>query len=66
LQQDLPAVEYISSARSLLNLMEQQCPQLKIFDHFPRKLRLKNDRNVNVFCDAGFWREAFVRLFAAD
>ena len=35
---------------------------LKMFDHLPRKLRLKNNRNVNVFCDAAFWEQGFVRL----
>jgi len=35
---------------------------LKMFEHLPRKLRLKNNRNVNVFCDAAFWEEGLVRL----
>jgi hypothetical protein len=42
--------------------LRKESPQLKMFEHFPRKLRLKNNRNVNLFCKAGFWRDAIVRL----
>jgi hypothetical protein len=33
-----------------------------MFEHLPRKLQLKNNRNVNVFCDAAFWEQALWRL----
>ena len=45
-----------------LRRLRKRCPELKIFEHLPRKLRLKNNRNVNVFCDAAFWKEGLVRL----
>jgi hypothetical protein len=34
--------------------LRKRCPEFKMFEHRPRKLRLKNNRNVNVFCDARF------------
>jgi len=37
-------------------------PQVKVFQHSPRKLHLKNNRNINVFCHAAFWRNALVPL----
>ncbi len=49
-----------------LRRLRKRCPEFKMFQHLPRKLRLKNNRNVNVFCAADFWREAFVKLFAAN
>jgi len=42
--------------------MRKLCPGLKMFEHLPRKLRLKNNRNVNLFCGAGFWQAALARL----
>jgi hypothetical protein len=49
-----------------LRRLRKRCPEFKMFQHLPRKLRLKNNRNVNVFCAADSWREGFVKLFAAD
>jgi hypothetical protein len=45
-----------------LRRFRKRCPDAKIFQQLPRKLRLKNNRNVNVFCDAAFWRQAVMRL----
>ena len=42
--------------------MRKLFPRLKMFEHLPRKLRLKNNRNVNVFCDAAFWRQGLAKL----
>ena len=42
--------------------IRKQYPQLKMFEHLPPKLRLKNNRNVNVFCDAGFWQQGVNKL----
>jgi len=33
-----------------------------VFQHSPRKLHLKNNWNINVFCRAAFCRDALVRL----
>ena len=44
--------------------LRKQAPRLQMFEHFPRKLRLKNNRNVNVFCDAAFWKDALTRKVA--
>ena len=33
-----------------------------MFEHLPRKLLLKNNRNVNVFCDARFWEQGLAKL----
>jgi len=33
-----------------------------MFEHLPRKLRSKNNGNVNVFCNAAFWEAALRRL----
>jgi hypothetical protein len=40
----------------------KSCPELKMFEHLPRKLRLKNNKNVNVFCDAAFWEQGVPKL----
>src|SRR5262249_22298648 len=45
-----------------LRCFRKRCPDAKIFQQLPRKLRLKNNRNVNVFCDATFWDQALWRL----
>lgn len=45
-----------------LRRFRKRCPDAKIFQQLPRKLRLKNNRNVNVFCDATFWDQALWRL----
>jgi hypothetical protein len=45
-----------------LRRFRKSCPDAKIFQQLPRKLRLKNNRNVNVFCDAAFWEAGLVRL----
>jgi hypothetical protein len=37
-----------------------------MFEHLPHKLRLTNNRNVNVFCDAAFWEQGLVRLLYRD
>jgi hypothetical protein len=42
-----------------LRRFRKRCPDAKIFQQLPRKLRLKNNRNVNVFCNAMFWYGAF-------
>jgi len=44
-----------------LRRLRKQHPNLELFKRCPRKLRLKNNRNVNLFCKAEFWREAIVR-----
>jgi hypothetical protein len=31
----------------------KKCPQLKVLQHSPRKLHLKNNWNIKVFCHAG-------------
>ncbi len=33
-----------------------------MFEHLPGKLRLKNNRNVNVFCNARFWEQGLAKL----
>jgi len=33
-----------------------------MFVHLPRKLRRKNNRNVNVFCDTRFWEQGLMKL----
>jgi hypothetical protein len=57
------------SAESLFNgdvrKLRKERPQLNMFEHFPPKLRLKNNRNVNVFCDAEFWAAALSQLIPA-
>jgi len=45
-----------------LRRFRKRCPDAKIFEQLPRKLRLKNNRNVNVFCDAAFWEKGLDRL----
>jgi hypothetical protein len=45
-----------------LRRFRKRCPDAKIFQQLPRKLRLKNNRNINVFCDAGFWEQALPKL----
>ena len=45
-----------------LRRFRKRCPDAKIFQQLPRKLRLKNNRNVNLFCDAAFWREGLASL----
>jgi len=42
--------------------LRKKCPELKMFEHFPRKLRVKNNRNVNLFCNAAFWQRALGTL----
>jgi hypothetical protein len=44
--------------------MRKLGPALKMFQHLPRKLRLKNNRNVNVFCDARFWEQGLAKLLS--
>jgi hypothetical protein len=39
-------------------------PELKMFQYLPRKLRLKNNQSVNVFCDAAFWERGLVKLMS--
>jgi hypothetical protein len=45
-----------------LRRFRKRCPDAKIFEHLPRKLRLRNNRNVNVFCDAALWEQGLVKL----
>ena len=45
-----------------LRRFRKNCPEAKIFRQLPRKLRLKNNRNVNLFCNAAFWAEGLVKL----
>jgi len=45
-----------------LRRLRKRCPEFKMFQHLPRKLRLKNNHNVNVFCDAAFWDRALANL----
>jgi len=45
-----------------LRRFRKRCPEAKIFERLPRKLRLKNNRNMNVFCNAAFWEQALVKL----
>jgi hypothetical protein len=45
-----------------LRRFRKRCPDAKIFQQLPRKLRLKNNRNVNLFCDAAFWRRGLAKL----
>ena len=45
-----------------LRRLRKRCADAKIFQQLPRKLRLKNNRNVNLFCDAAFWGSALPRL----
>ena len=45
-----------------LRRFRKRCPDAKIFEQLPRKLRLKNNRNVNLFCDAVFWEQGLARL----
>jgi hypothetical protein len=44
-----------------LRKLRKERPQMDMFRHFPRKLRLKNNRNVNVFCSATLWKSALER-----
>jgi hypothetical protein len=44
-----------------LRRFRKRCPDAKIFQQLPRKLRLKNNRNVNLFCDARFWEQGLVK-----
>jgi hypothetical protein len=46
--------------------LRKESPHLKVFEHFPRKLRLKNNRNINLFCKAGFWRDAIVKRMLSE
>jgi hypothetical protein len=46
--------------------IRKHSPHLKAFEHFPRKLRLRNNGNVNLFCKADFWRDAIVRLLCCS
>jgi hypothetical protein len=48
-----------------LRRFRKSCPELKIFQHLPRKLRLKNNQNVNVFCDAAFWEQGLAKLLSS-
>ena len=45
-----------------LRRLRKRCPEFKMFEHLPRKLRLKNNRNVNVFCGARFWEQGLAKL----
>ncbi len=45
-----------------LRRFRKRCPDAKIFQQLPRKLRLKNNRNVHLFCDARFWEQGLVKL----
>jgi len=45
-----------------LRRFRKRCPDAKIFQQLPRKLRLKNNRNVNVFCDVRFWEQGLMKL----
>jgi len=49
-----------------LRRLRKQHPNLELFKRCPRKLRLKNNRNVNLFCKAEFWREAIVRALCCS
>jgi hypothetical protein len=49
-----------------LRRLRKRWPEFKMFQHLPRKLRLKNNRNVNVFCDAAFWKQSLVRLLSHE
>jgi len=51
-----------SYARWRFSTYSKGSPKLKMFEHLPPKLRLKNNRNVNVFWDSAFWKEGLVRL----
>src|SRR5207249_7746004 len=42
----------------------KRCPYAKIFQQLPRKLRLKNNQKVNVFCDAVFWQQGLAKLLS--
>src|SRR4029434_5445515 len=44
-----------------LRRLRKRCPEFKMFEHLPRKVRLKNNRNVNVFCDARFWEQGLAK-----
>ena len=45
-----------------LRRFRKRCPDARIFQQLPRKLRLKNNRNVNVFCNAAFWDQQLAPL----
>jgi hypothetical protein len=45
-----------------LRRFRKRYPDAKIFQQLPRQLRLKNNHNVNVFCDAAFWEQGLARL----
>jgi hypothetical protein len=49
-----------------LRRLRKQHPNLELFKRCPRKLRLKNNGNVNLFCKADFWREAIVRTLCCS
>lgn len=42
--------------------IRKMAPHLRAWKHFPKKLRLKNNDNMNLFCDATFWMGAIQRL----
>jgi len=48
-----------------LRRFRKAAPGAKIFQRLPRKLRLKNNRNVNLFCDASFWNLSVAKLLVA-
>ncbi len=45
-----------------LRQIRKTAPHMAVFEHLPKKLRLKNNLNVNLFCDASFWLDATERL----
>jgi hypothetical protein len=40
----------------------KECPHMNPFKRRPKKLRLRNNKSVNLFCDASFWRRAIEAL----
>jgi hypothetical protein len=46
-----------------LRRLRKKCPELKMSDHLPRKLRLKNNRNVNVFCNSRFCSKDWANFY---
>ena len=43
--------------------IRKMAPHLRAWKHFPKKLRLNNTDNINLFCNATFWMAAITRLF---
>lgn len=46
--------------------LRKEHPRLNAFEYRPKKLRLKNNGNVNLFCNASFWVSAIRRMLARN